>query len=114
MDEFGESYPGRAWISAHLYYYEPLDNLLDHLVSPLLDQMRDSGLIRRHFYIRYWRGGPHIRLRLQPVNGAYDDVVRSLCAHAHRFFQAKPSHGNWTPETQAQIAKLLSRVEPDI
>ncbi|MFE2245476.1 thiopeptide-type bacteriocin biosynthesis protein [Streptomyces lavendulae] len=29
----------------------------------LITALREAGLLRRWFFIRYWQGGPHLRLR---------------------------------------------------
>lgn len=59
------------WISVHAWYYDVdrQDELLDVCIRPLTESMRKDGLASRYFFIRYWAGGPHIRLRVVPEEG---------------------------------------------
>lgn len=60
-----------TWISAHLYYTGPLDEVLNDAVTPFLD--RFGGLLTQpapFFFIRYPQGGDHIRLRLHTTQPA--------------------------------------------
>lgn len=59
------------WIALHAWYYDidRHDELLDVWVRPLTESMCEDGLASRHFFIRYWAGGPHIRLRVLPKKG---------------------------------------------
>ncbi|HHO53645.1 MAG TPA: hypothetical protein ENK18_22935 [Deltaproteobacteria bacterium] len=50
-----------TWSCLHVYYGEPQDRLLCEAVAPLVLELR-SGL-RGWFFLRYWMGGPHLRLR---------------------------------------------------
>lgn len=54
----------REWVSLHLFHAGDLDRLLVECLHPLASRMRDRGAIADFFYLRYWNGGPHIRLRL--------------------------------------------------
>ncbi|WNS43482.1 thiopeptide-type bacteriocin biosynthesis protein [Paenibacillus sp. MMS20-IR301] len=52
------------WHSYHIYYYDQLKQ--DSLILYICNQMEQAALnntISKWFYIRYWEGGPHIRLR---------------------------------------------------
>jgi len=45
----------------------------------LLDQSRSDGLIADWFFIRYWEGGPHLRIRLRdPLPGVADRLRAEL------------------------------------
>ncbi|MEV4411026.1 thiopeptide-type bacteriocin biosynthesis protein [Catellatospora sp. NPDC049609] len=76
----------RVWLSLHCFAYWPagdLDRFLCRTVAPLLDRLRDEGRVADWFYIRYWEGGPHLRLRLRgtdPATAAWlrDELGRLL------------------------------------
>lgn len=53
-----------TWLSAHIFYHDEQDGLLLDCLRPLVRQLEERELIDRFFFIRYWEGGPHIRLRL--------------------------------------------------
>jgi thiopeptide-type bacteriocin biosynthesis protein len=58
-----------GWISAHLFtrgavYGNPIDGIILDFVAPFVRECRLDALIERYFYIRYGKGGSHVRLRL--------------------------------------------------
>lgn len=54
----------QAWISAYLFYTGSANKYLIECIQPFIKKMKyEKGLIR-YFFIRYYEGGPHIRLRL--------------------------------------------------
>jgi len=76
------------WISVHIFYSSNANPLLLSLVRPLVATLRDAKLIQRYFFIRYWLGGPHIRLRLLPAPTAEPAAIREviephIAAHLH-------------------------------
>ncbi|MEV0460958.1 thiopeptide-type bacteriocin biosynthesis protein [Catellatospora methionotrophica] len=63
----------RVWLSLHCFAYWPagdLDDFLCRTVATLLDRLRREQRIDDWFYIRYWEGGPHLRLRLRGADPA--------------------------------------------
>ena len=83
------------WVSAHLFYQGDLDVLLLELVDPLLHELRAEGLAEHAFFLRYWDGGPHLRLRLLPCPGAVAadvaDVAGRVTARSDDFFTRRPA-----------------------
>ncbi|MCF6471837.1 hypothetical protein FAF44_26090 [Nonomuraea sp. MG754425] len=76
------------WVSAHLFYQGSLDRVLTGLVGPLLRELPAE----RAFFLRYWDGGPHVRLRVLPADPADEPGIRDLIGErATRFFAAEPS-----------------------
>lgn len=75
-----------TWLSAHIFYSDDPHLLLNGLVSPLLQRTGCTA-----FFIRYWEGGPHIRLRIQ-VRGEEEAGWRTMLAqHSAVFFEQHPS-----------------------
>jgi thiopeptide-type bacteriocin biosynthesis protein len=67
------------WHSLHIHRYDRQDELLVDAVAPLLHRLRPDG----HFFLRYWKGGHHVRLRLRGPDGLADSaaaVLRDYCA----------------------------------
>jgi len=56
------------WISAHIFYNNDLHPLLVDCVRPLIGLLRERGLLSRYFFVRYWEGGSHVRLRMLPTD----------------------------------------------
>lgn len=67
-----------TWISLHAFHHGDLDELLLHGVRPLVTRLRQEELIDGFFFLRYWDGGPHLRIRLSPVTAAAAPDVRGI------------------------------------
>ncbi len=85
--------PSSVWRSFHIFLWHAAkaDRFLAQVMLPRL--MREGKSIR-WFFIRYWEGGPHIRLRLQ----ANDSVVKGLIADLARAAQDYLSPGLLDPD----------------
>lgn len=81
-----------AWISAHLFHRGSLDQLITGAVAPLVEELTWSGALDGCFFLRYWEGGPHLRLRLLPTSPGHADQVRStLLEHCTQYLTDHPS-----------------------
>jgi len=56
--------PERRWNAFHLYRGGRLEPLLLTGVAPLVAALEADGWIDGFFFVRYWEGGQHLRLRL--------------------------------------------------
>ena len=56
----------REYLSLHVFLADPVrcERYLRERVEPALSRWRASGALERWFFIRYWDGGPHLRIRL--------------------------------------------------
>jgi thiopeptide-type bacteriocin biosynthesis protein len=98
----------REWVSAHVFYSDDLDRLLDDAIRPLVGELVTSGLVRGWFFLRYWDGGPHVRLRLLPAHAGTHDAVRdAVLDHGERYLRRCPSR---TPVAAADYAALAGRL----
>ncbi|NII82853.1 MULTISPECIES: thiopeptide-type bacteriocin biosynthesis protein [unclassified Pedobacter] len=61
------------WFSLYIFYHENADRLLIELIHPFIWQWR-----RPWFFIRYWEGGNHIRLRLKASENEHNAIVKAL------------------------------------
>ncbi|MEV0587110.1 lantibiotic dehydratase C-terminal domain-containing protein [Nonomuraea sp. NPDC050310] len=101
-----------AWVSAHAFHPADLDELLVRVVSPLVGELTGKGLLRRCFFLRYWDGGNHLRLRILPDDPADRPAVRRLVEE--RFadhFARHPAAGGPSPEEYAAQARALAARE---
>lgn len=93
------------WVSLHTFLHDPAQTLrfLREWITPQIHQLRQSNVIAQWFFIRYWDGGPHLRLRfavrqladivqfqqqLQQVIGTYQaaqPIAREQYYGAHQF-----------------------------
>jgi thiopeptide-type bacteriocin biosynthesis protein len=63
VDVTAERRGGRAWWSVHLHWPGALEPVLVDAVAPLVAGLEADGWIRGFFFVRYWEGGQHLRLR---------------------------------------------------
>jgi hypothetical protein len=87
------------WISLHAFYAADSNPLLTECIGPLIARLRESALIERWFFIRYWLEGPHVRLRLLPSSDEVAAKVRLIARdHLEKFLDRRPSL--WEPESE--------------
>ncbi|MGH3826700.1 MAG: thiopeptide-type bacteriocin biosynthesis protein [Pseudonocardiaceae bacterium] len=92
MSASSNSTAERRWVSAHLYYHGALDDLLRCAVRPLVGELAAGGLIEGFFFVRYWQGGPHVRLRVLLAGQAPAQPVEGMIeARIGQFFARCPS-----------------------
>lgn len=53
------------WISTSLFYANSLDFFLCKAIKPFIYQVFKNSYAKHFFFIRYWEGGAHIRLRFK-------------------------------------------------
>jgi hypothetical protein len=103
---------GSSWVSAHVFHQGDLDRLLVEAVAPLVDELAATGLADRYFFLRYWDGGPHLRLRVLPVDDTVRaEVSRRVVARLTDHLRRAPSTPWLTPERYARAAERLGRRE---
>ena len=66
------------WISAHIFHNQPFEKVLVNLIHPILETLTNKKLSQQFFFIRYWEGGPHIRLRVKPTHENYHEEIKII------------------------------------
>lgn len=98
----------RGWVSAHLFHYGDLDALIGAVVAPVV---RAVGA-REHFFLRYWEGGQHVRLRIRPPGAGERARVRDLIDRtAAAYFAEHPSSPPIDADTYRAFAAVVARGE---
>lgn len=75
--------PTRDWVGAHVFHRGDQDLLVTRAVAPVCEELARAGHVEDWFFLRYWEGGPHVRVRLRataPAGGIRAAVARR-CAH---------------------------------
>jgi thiopeptide-type bacteriocin biosynthesis protein len=75
----------RTWHSWHLHVHSISPQTLDDVVLRCVDPIVRGLGRNRWFFIRYWQGGPHIRLRIADIA---PDTVQHLHLALHRAMAA--------------------------
>ncbi|MFI1330285.1 lantibiotic dehydratase C-terminal domain-containing protein [Streptomyces sp. NPDC020845] len=92
--------PPGQWAAVHLFHQGDLDTLLLDAVAPALTGLAQAGRIHGHFFLRYWEGGPHLRVRVlsgepaqpvQPVHNGSQDIATELADRWNAWLGDHPS-----------------------
>jgi len=100
------------WLSAHLFYEGDLDDLLVRAAGPLVSELASGGLITGSFFLRYWEGGSHLRLRVLPVDPSTRNRVQTLITERiGRYLREHPSADVMSAAEYARLAKTMASAE---
>lgn len=103
--------PETGWVSAHLFYHGDQDAVITGAVRPAAERLRRDGLADGFFYLRYWEGGPHVRLRVR-TRPEHVVAVRAVVEHAaEEFFRTSPSRSAQSEQDYAESAPRLAAIE---
>lgn len=83
----------RRWLSVHVFLADPAlqERYLCEHVKPRLREWRSTGRVSQWFFIRYWEGGPHLRIRLAgDVANDPASVIEALRAGIGAWQSASP------------------------
>lgn len=97
----------RDWQALHIFYGGSLDALLLDTLLPALERLKAKGRLSRFFFLRYWNGGPHIRLRVPAAEGP--SVVFELKPELEEWMAAHPG-GVFDPGEYERAATQMDRV----
>lgn len=101
----------RSWVSAHLFYHGDHDAVIAGAVKPAVERLRRAGLADGFFFLRYWEGGPHVRLRL-PTRSEHAGEVRSVIEEtATEFYRTSPSSSAMSAQDYTRSAAVLAETE---
>lgn len=111
------------WHSLHLYYGGDCDDLLLDIIGPALDHMSNAHPGLRWFFLRYWNGGAHLRLRIKGASEAAVDDLQTALQQALAALPQTPFDAPAYAQTSARMtamrakmpsasANLLEPVEP--
>jgi hypothetical protein len=77
------------WVSLHVFYSADVDPMIVETLRPLVARLREDGLVEGWFFIKYWKGGPHLRLRLKPASAEVREEVTTRAVDAIQEFLAR-------------------------
>ncbi|WP_030264346.1 lantibiotic dehydratase C-terminal domain-containing protein [Streptomyces sp. NRRL B-24484] len=102
---------GRTWVSAHLHHHGDQDAVVVGVVRPAVERLRRAGRAEGFFFLRYWEGGPHLRLRVRTRPEQVAQVRSVIEETAAAFHRASPSETPMTPQEYAASAPGLAALE---
>jgi thiopeptide-type bacteriocin biosynthesis protein len=78
------------WIAVYLFSEVSFESAIAELVSMLVDDPAIASKMRTFFFIRYWEGGRHIRLRILPRVRSYkEEIIKVIEDRSHFYFSAE-------------------------
>lgn len=99
------------WVSAHVYYSDQLDPLLVEAVAPLVRELAGAALSSGFFFVRYWDGGPHLRLRCRAAPERHAAVEARIADRIGRFLARRPAAARVDEADYRRYAAALARAE---
>ncbi|MFE9451717.1 thiopeptide-type bacteriocin biosynthesis protein [Streptomyces sp. NPDC006739] len=104
--------PRTQWSAWHLHLGSNARSLLDRVVNEVVAPVVRSLDGAPWFFIRYWQGGPHIRLRVGDLSPAeFDRVERLLRERLETSGRPAAGESSISEETYRAEARLLARNE---
>ncbi|MEU6997260.1 lantibiotic dehydratase C-terminal domain-containing protein [Nonomuraea sp. NPDC046570] len=99
------------WVSVHAFHQEDQDALLAEGIAPAVAGLRRDDLARGWFFLRYWEGGPHVRVRVAAAPGHAAAVEATLLDRVGRYLRAHPSTEWPDAERYTHLAAGLAKRE---
>lgn len=99
------------WVSVHAFYHGNLDLLLLDAVRPLVQDLRRRRLIDGFFFLRYWDGGQHLRLRLRTESTVDKEVEHLALERLRGFIEANPAEDLGNLHLYPEYAAKFARAE---
>jgi thiopeptide-type bacteriocin biosynthesis protein len=112
--------PG-TWHSLHVHRYGLQDEFLLDGLAPVLESLRASGALTRWFFLRYWQGGHHVRVRLRLADAeaelALAEAVKRFESYlavcpGGRDFDTEAFHQDAQPTMAALEGELPQEIRP--
>jgi hypothetical protein len=100
----------RRWVSVHIFHHANLDGLLVQAARPLIHELIAAELAQEYFFIRYWEGGPHLRLRILPTTSAsHQEIEQFVGSYLSRYLAEHPAPTKLRQEEYSRGAVRLAR-----
>lgn len=101
------------YLSVHIFYnVKDLRAVVLGCIDPLVQRLKRRGLISSFFFIRYWEGGNHVRLRLLPRSPEEAEAVRAeVDGEVASFLKNQPSMLDPDPDEMRAVIRSLYEFE---
>jgi thiopeptide-type bacteriocin biosynthesis protein len=100
-----------VWRAVHVHRYERQDEFLVRAVAPLVTSLRESDAISRFFFLRYWQGGHHLRLRFRAAPDLVDAVSGEVAAKLGAHLAESPAGHDFDVDGFATAQPTMAALE---
>ncbi|WP_442601895.1 thiopeptide-type bacteriocin biosynthesis protein [Paenibacillus sp. KN14-4R] len=94
----------REWLTLHIFchQHDQQEALLNQALFPAIEELKDQGHCNEWFYIRYWEGGPHTRMRFLNASPEVETTIRKVANQFMRemFPPKDPKKAPWNEQTE--------------
>ena len=103
-----------VWRALHVHRYGDQDGFLVDGLAPALAPLRDRGVLQLWFFLRYWQGGPHIRVRLHLDPARADSALIEVAGRLRDWLAAAPCSAMFDAEEfQRDAQPTLAALEDE-
>lgn len=83
----------KRWLSLHIFYHDitKQEKLITKCIYPLFKEIRDYDYVHSYFFMRYWDGGPHLRLRFYIDESKYSHLESFIRNYINKYLNVHPS-----------------------
>lgn len=100
-----------VWRSLHVHRYGEQDEFLVDGLAPAVSSLRQAGVIARCFFLRYWQGGHHIRVRIRVAPGEADAVAAELAAKLAGYLAEHPAGHDFDAAAFGEAQPTMAALE---
>lgn len=101
------------WLCYHIHYQADFNCLLTDCISPLLTKLEYQKYSYDYFFLRYWKNGPHLRLRIKIDHknkfAIKDTIEQTITDHLEQY----PSESSINEHTHYESSKKFAALEND-
>lgn len=101
----------KFWINYYIYYQNDFTILLKNGISPLIKLLSKLQLLEEYFFLRYWKGGPHLRLRLRASESSINKLTELTESYLEKYLQKYPSETSINPKIYENASRIFSSLE---
>lgn len=96
------------WICYHIYYHGDQDVLLKEGVFPIVNILNEKKLLKGFFFLRYWKKGPHLRVRLLANINNHAEMQALFVDLLTLYLKKYPSDSSLDVDTYKKMIENLS------
>lgn len=94
------------WLSVYIFHNIAFDTLLIEHIEPLIKKLKSKNYSHNAFFIRYWEGGPHIRLRVDVTDTATLETLKSIITNETIAYFDKKEDPTYSIQFQEYVQEL--------